>query len=566
MAGIAYNDNFTIESFYNGTKFTHMMSLAEGILDLGSSPTTEPNGLRLSVPVKPNDVQTFREKAQHLYTFFEHKPNLNLDLDLTSQDKYLNSSDTWFVSRYGNGYGSRNRILMSNVLYNIPDSNKLTRIGVSNLVIKVPTGQVAINPGREHINLTDSTIQYLNTQLRQTEQEFVANINADLLSIPVPLDVLKKYVEVDKASNFSIMKQIDLNSALPTTLRGLVSDCYVYPNYSFYANYGNAFYLSIKPSHAQVASKLSYGVHTAHATSATYLIIDLKTRFSEAIKAQSSAMVLKRNDGITMDHFVAQAIKFCSDLGVPYLLASDIVDKVESTAPQSRAGIYICPSRSTTFASSVKAAATQEYWYVPTINTTATLPTGMEYHHLRKAFNQLCTETGKDIKLVGIQKKYTKLAENDDSFHEAIPALLAYYQGKSYQTPSYSLRNQYSLPSLLDLSTLPSNTPAEVVETLALTHTYRENRDNYVLDTELLEALPMFNATVNIVNYKVEPADLYTKYPMLEHTLHAMRRYDLPQSTLNHYLNLEGRYALHSDQHTNDHSKPRFGSTDPNSE
>ena len=75
-----------------------MISIDNGIpvtIELGSVPTGEPNGLRLSLAVKPEDTQKFHKEALQLYTYFDHKPNITSGQEIPELEVLI-SGDDWF--------------------------------------------------------------------------------------------------------------------------------------------------------------------------------------------------------------------------------------------------------------------------------------------------------------------------------------------------------------------------------------------------------------------------------------------------------------------------------------
>ena len=88
----AYNDSFTVESFYNGKHRTYTAYKNEReepvFAMLHEKDTSEPNGLRVSFPVQShtydNDFDRFKEESEELYAYFKVKPKVsgqNIELE-----------------------------------------------------------------------------------------------------------------------------------------------------------------------------------------------------------------------------------------------------------------------------------------------------------------------------------------------------------------------------------------------------------------------------------------------------------------------------------------------------
>lgn len=71
-SAFSYTDSFTITSFVNGTQYVYTAHLAEsgGINLLGTFPTDEPNGVEISIGVKPKDIVEFSNAVQRCVKFW----------------------------------------------------------------------------------------------------------------------------------------------------------------------------------------------------------------------------------------------------------------------------------------------------------------------------------------------------------------------------------------------------------------------------------------------------------------------------------------------------------------
>ncbi|NCB98855.1 MAG: hypothetical protein EOM36_10920, partial [Bacteroidia bacterium] len=155
LAPLAYTSSFTIDSYYNAIHYIYLITLKEGIpvyTLLSSAATTEPNGLKLTLPVKLQDINTFHDRAVCLYKYFDLKPTLNIDLDISTPLASQLCDDWYFHSE---GYSSF--VLMANVRYVI-DTRHFDTHDFNHLILKMPTGSVSITPGRESLSYDDKTI------------------------------------------------------------------------------------------------------------------------------------------------------------------------------------------------------------------------------------------------------------------------------------------------------------------------------------------------------------------------------------------------------------------------
>jgi hypothetical protein len=85
-SGFAYTDSFTVTTWQNGVQRIYTALLGGGAADAGSmnlldeSPSDEPNGTMIQIPVKPKDIPEFVERAQKLFVHFKPRPEINANL------------------------------------------------------------------------------------------------------------------------------------------------------------------------------------------------------------------------------------------------------------------------------------------------------------------------------------------------------------------------------------------------------------------------------------------------------------------------------------------------------
>lgn len=92
----AYTDQFTVVSFFNGTKTTYQAFINEdaipNIAKLNEEPTTEPNGLEVLLPVKPADTASFEAEADVL-RFFDPMPDTSVPIKTPTYSRVLDLGD-----------------------------------------------------------------------------------------------------------------------------------------------------------------------------------------------------------------------------------------------------------------------------------------------------------------------------------------------------------------------------------------------------------------------------------------------------------------------------------------
>lgn len=164
LSGLAYSTSFTVESYFNQTHYSYLISIKDGIpifLKLSEAPSLDPSGLKLSLAVEAKDISRFVEKATFLYRFFAVKPTTNIPLTYT--DPSLSGSNWNLYPDISYTY-----VLMANVPY------RLNYTDIRGCVISVPTGSVSITPGRETLTYDAATERYLDSLISQTKADIAA--------------------------------------------------------------------------------------------------------------------------------------------------------------------------------------------------------------------------------------------------------------------------------------------------------------------------------------------------------------------------------------------------------
>lgn len=441
MAGLAVADAFTVESYYNGTHYSYAISMQNGVpvtLAIGSFPTTEPNGLKLSVAVDYDDLNQYLDKAPNLYKYFDHKPNLNLsdiniELDVTDH-----ISDKWFMYQPKRHWDRTNYVVMSQVAYAIPDNGSVKDQGFSNMVIKAEPGSVTFNPGRESLSLNKSTADYLNNTFKDIAEEYVNAATVAMVTCSTDKELMECYERVTSGAPYAVREQIDPTPFTSTEYQQMFSNRW-YANNSdtfeqlsitdaFETATNNKLTINCKDRHYKTSSVLD-----RHNTKSfndffngSHVVVDLKTKFKAAINSQYGNKTLfmwQRQNGVDIDEAVTEASTYLDAMGVPYKLASEVVKEagldtdVKTTAP--RAGFYASPIRlrngKVLKSEKMESAdiTSNKYLFLKVKNTTPEIAEdGPEFGDYLRAYVML-QKAGVDMPVIkGVAKKYRGVVEN----------------------------------------------------------------------------------------------------------------------------------------------------------
>lgn len=210
LSALAYSTSFTVESYYQGTHYAYLISIKDGkpvYLKLSETPSSSPNGLRLSLAVQAHDINTFIKEATYLYQFFDVKPTTNIPL---VYPEILLEGETWAIT---SGSFSA-RLVMGNVPYAV------SAYGLpSGTYLKAPIGSVSITPGRESLTMDAKTEKFLSQLMDTARADMNATINAQLQA---KTDLWEAWETVKQARNMYNFKYD--YSSMPTFFTDIFDD------------------------------------------------------------------------------------------------------------------------------------------------------------------------------------------------------------------------------------------------------------------------------------------------------------------------------------------------------
>lgn len=193
----AYTKQFTVRIRKDGVENTAMIYMdASGCprMDVISTmQTSEPNGVKVTVPVSPSDARTFHTEAAFYLSFYPVKPEINIDLNLTypAVGKELEDNGIAYCKRATTSWTSLSRgnfyVVMGPVAYGIDImsliSDRLDReilqSSINNqgaMFVKFDIGDVAVAASRESLSLDKKTEEFVKDKFTQQVREFRKNL------------------------------------------------------------------------------------------------------------------------------------------------------------------------------------------------------------------------------------------------------------------------------------------------------------------------------------------------------------------------------------------------------
>ena len=209
---LAYSNSFTVEAYLNGEK-----RIYSGFKDttgdyqfvkMETSSTDEPNGIKVSVPVRSGDISKFHTIAGEFYKYWKVKPIVNANINMNMPEPIISDNDgKWAFHDMADNY-----VVMGQVPYNV-DNCELSRMfeddsvsifcyNLRGLIMYVNIGDVDFTPSRESLSFNPQTKAKLHEMLIHIMKDIKNSIETSISSQPSLFLARKKYVEIqDRCSS-----------------------------------------------------------------------------------------------------------------------------------------------------------------------------------------------------------------------------------------------------------------------------------------------------------------------------------------------------------------------------
>ena len=212
-SAFAYGDNFVITAFVDGVKTTYNAFIDPSqigkIAKLTSEPTKEENGVEISIAVKDYDVQSFHDKATHLFRYFKVKPVVNGSQVKYDEAEPIMQGADWKIT----GKTNTSIAIMGNIGYPI-DNHFTSEENITNALscgieVDFAIGDLEISASREKLQFTDRTKKAIKDKMTRIIGEVSADLNKKFKSCQTMFDAHKLYGEVmDYGSNLYMLRNL----------------------------------------------------------------------------------------------------------------------------------------------------------------------------------------------------------------------------------------------------------------------------------------------------------------------------------------------------------------------
>ena len=214
FAPLSYKDSFTVTSYHNGNKSIYSLYISEEndtkIDEVFSEPTSEDNGICISVGVAKNDLTKFNEEIASFFSNFEILPKfLNIQTNIVKPE-ILSSGNGWQIRKSPNSYNSwsvgEQGIVMGGIYYPInpelvdfknDDDYAWTKF-LNKLVFIADIGSVSLHHSRETLEYNKTTKAYLKSRYQAFSQEFTDSIKNKIAQFDCLRDAMSYYKDISQ--------------------------------------------------------------------------------------------------------------------------------------------------------------------------------------------------------------------------------------------------------------------------------------------------------------------------------------------------------------------------------
>lgn len=214
FAPLSYKDSFTVTSYHNGNKSIYSLYISEEndtkIDEVFSEPTSEANGICISVGVAKNDLTKFNEEISSFFSNFEILPKfLNIQTHIVKPQIVASGVD-WQIRKSFNGHSNYavgdQGIVMGGIYYPINpelvdfknDDDYAWTKHLNKLVFIADIGSVSLHHSRETLEYNKTTKAYLKSRYKSFCEEFTNSIKNKIAQFDCLRDAMSYYKDISQ--------------------------------------------------------------------------------------------------------------------------------------------------------------------------------------------------------------------------------------------------------------------------------------------------------------------------------------------------------------------------------
>ena len=212
FAPLSYKDSFTVTSYHNGNKSIYSLYISEEndtkIDEVFSEPTSEHNGICISVGVAKNDLTKFNEEISSFFSNFEALPKfLNIQTHIVKPQIVASGVD-WQIRKSFNGHSNfsigEQGIVMGGIYYPInpelidfkSDEYYAWTKHLNKLVFIADIGSVSLHHSRETLEYNKTTKAYLKSRYQAFSKEFTDSIKNKIAQFDCLREAMSYYFDI----------------------------------------------------------------------------------------------------------------------------------------------------------------------------------------------------------------------------------------------------------------------------------------------------------------------------------------------------------------------------------
>ena len=181
-SAFAYTDTFNITSIVDGKKNVYCAFIDESDLGkitlLESVDTDEEDGIEISVPVSQDDVDTFLNRAERVFRYYETRPKVFGQTIEYGERVMILEGDDWRITNDSNGSVVA---IMGNIGYPIDgyalDEYDSDILNLGGLQIDFEIGELEMSASREALQYTELTKKSIGKKFKRIKKEIIEKVS-----------------------------------------------------------------------------------------------------------------------------------------------------------------------------------------------------------------------------------------------------------------------------------------------------------------------------------------------------------------------------------------------------
>jgi hypothetical protein len=233
----SYTTSFMIACYDGSTRRVYTYAIGSGgmpeISFLASTPSTEPQGVEVIVPVKDADFRTFQKNCIEALTFYSPRPNITGIEEDRFELKKLYGGTAWSIYTNPGILAASTYVKMGDVIYPVAqEANRYDRgYNTAVVVFEVGIGGIDITPNREQLKGTPRTKETLERFEEQVKKELLGQMQDYINSFTCPFWDLYTQEGIRDLFRSSIATRFNI-SVDKMTYRGIKLNNHLQVNYS----------------------------------------------------------------------------------------------------------------------------------------------------------------------------------------------------------------------------------------------------------------------------------------------------------------------------------------------